>query len=323
MAAGIQRAGRRMTDDQASKQTGGVRAAERSGIVTLVGRANVGKSTLLNRFTGEKVSIVSDVAQTTRNLIRAVLTEARGQLVFLDTPGLHQASYDLGRIMNRTARTAIEGTDICLFLVDASLPPREEDRTWMRRLAKAESTCVPVLNKADKHCKFASEYQEYWGACCAEQAADTGAEWQTISALTGAGTEQLLATLFEKVPPGPQLFPDDLLTDFPRKLAMADLIREKLFLLLRDEVPHAVAVQVNRIEDADDPWSVFATIYVNRPSQNGIIIGHKGRFLRKVRRQSEADLEQIYEHPVHLELWVKVEKHWARNHWILKQLGYV
>jgi len=315
----------------------------RSGIIALVGRANVGKSTLVNRILGEKVSIVSDVAQTTRNLIRAIWTEGRGQLVFLDTPGVHKAKHDLGRIMNQTARAAAEGTDVCLLVVDCSSRPRDEDEGWMCKLSKTERPAVLGLNKRDLGGKFLANYREMWEEAGCSQTAEEGPRSQIrrrpeamagqgapasgescleISASTGDGVDALVDLLFSLVPEGPPLFPGDILTDFPRKLNIGDVVREKLFAVLQQELPHAVAVRVNSIAEDEAVWEVEADILVNRPSQKGIVIGKKGRLLKRVCEQAEAELAEMYGHPVRLHLWVRVEKDWSKNFWVLKELGY-
>jgi len=298
-------------------------AGARSGLVALVGRANVGKSTLMNRVLGEKVSIVSDVVQTTRNLVRGVLTEERGQLAFLDTPGIHKAQHDLGRIMNRTARAAIKGSDVALMLVDGSSRPREEDEGWLRRLTGYDAACVIACNKSDQGTSFLQVYRDLWEKVAMEKESVLAPRWMTISARDGSGIEALVALLFDLVPEGPALFPADVLTDFPRNWTIADVVREKLFAQLKQELPHAVAVKIDSIDESDDRWNVRADVLVDRPSQKGIVIGHKGRLLRTAKRQAEAELSEMYERTVNLELWVKVERNWAQNHWILKQLGYV
>jgi GTP-binding protein Era len=317
-------------------------ALGRTGIVAIVGRANVGKSTLMNRLLDEKVSIVSLVPQTTRNLVRGILTEPRGQLVFLDTPGVHKATHDLGRLMNRTARISIEGADVALLVLDGSDRPEQEDDGWMRKLAKLHTQVVAVLNKRDVGTHQAAAYRRLWDEAAAAAVAPRDGEpppeapgrpdgvagppaprWHEVSALTGAGTEALLADLFALVPLGPALFPEDMLTDFPRRWNIADVVREKLFLRLHDELPHAVAVLVDRVTEGRDRWVVDAEILVNRPTQKPIILGLKGRMLRAVRRAAEAELAAMYERPVDLNLWVRVEEDWAKKHWILKRLGYL
>lgn len=293
--------------------------AFRCGIVALVGRANVGKSSLLNAILRDKVSIVSPVAQTTRNMVRAVHSEARGQLVFMDTPGVHKARYDLGRIMNRTARAAVEGADVALLVLDPSTPLRDEDEGWMRKLARADLNLILVLNKRDLDWPFENAYRDAWERCRGQ----TNALWMTLSAAQKSGVDELIAVLFDAVPLGPALFPDDMLTDFPRKLSIGDVIREKYFNVLRDELPHDLAVRVGDIIERKDGWTVYADVLVNRPTQKGIVIGHKGRLLRKVKREASAELTQMFDCDVKLELWIKVEKNWSKNHWILKQLGYL
>jgi GTPase len=314
----------------------------KSGIVTIVGRTNVGKSSLLNRLLAEKVSIVSPVVQTTRNVVRAVLNETRGQMALLDTPGVHRARNDLGKIMNQAARQAVRGADAALLVVDESERPWPEDEGWMRRLAREGLPLVIALNKCDLTPLRRRDYETLWQRACAPSAAEgaptdvsapppDGNEppvafvpaWLEVSARTGAGLEDLVTALFESMPEGPPLFPEDLLTDFPRKLSVADVIREKLMVLVHDEIPHALAVQVEKLDDTVEPWEIEAAVLVNRHSQKGIVIGNKGRLIRKVQRQSEAELATIYEKSVRLRLRVKVQEHWAKNHWILKQLGYV
>jgi GTP-binding protein Era len=296
----------------------------RAGIIALVGRANVGKSSLLNAILGEKVSIVSPVAQTTRNVVRGILTEPRGQLVFHDTPGVHKAVGDLGRVMNQMARGAAEGADVALLVLDASQPPRDEDLGWMKKLQRETLPVVAVLNKMDLGGACAAALREAWPAQRPGDAVERpDPVWLEASAEKGEGLDALTATLFAQVPEGPLLFPEDVLTDYPRKLAIADVIREKLFGVLREELPHAIAVSVEELDDTTEPWSVQATIYVQKFSQKGIVIGEKGRLLRKVTRSSEGELATWFGKPVRVKLWVKVEPKWDRNFWLLKKFGYV
>jgi len=294
----------------------------RAGIVAIVGRTNVGKSTLVNHLIGEKVSIVSDTVQTTRNLIRAILNESRGQIVFLDTPGVHKAQGDLGKNLNKTARSAVEGVDAVLLVLDGSSAPELEDDGWFRRIAREEVPCIAVLNKNDRKPDRSDAYRTLWQEIKAEKQCSQQPVWASVSALQGDGMAGLLDTLFSAIPEGPPLFPDDILTDYPRKLNIADVIREKLFHRLHDELPHAVAVWVEEIDEQEKKWTVDASIYVERHSQKGIVIGEKGRLLKWVREQAEKELYEMYGVRFKLNLWVKVEKNWRKNFWILKKLGY-
>ncbi len=294
----------------------------RAGIVAIVGRTNVGKSTLVNHLLGEKVSIVSDTVQTTRNLIRAILTEPRGQIVFLDTPGVHKAQGELGRNLNKAARSAVQGVDAILLVLDASTKPELEDDGWLRRLAREDVPCVFALNKIDRKPDRSDEYRKLWEEIRTEKESVLQPVWTSVSALKGDGMTGLLDTLFGNVPEGPPLFPDDILTDYPRKLNIADVIREKLFHRLHEELPHAVAVWVEEIDEQENKWVVDASIYVERHSQKGIVIGEKGRLLKWVREQAEKELYEMYGVRFKLKLWVKVEKNWRKNFWILKKLGY-
>ncbi len=294
----------------------------RAGIVSIVGRTNVGKSTLVNHLLGEKVSIVSDTVQTTRNLIRAILTESRGQIVFLDTPGVHKAKGELGKNLNKAARSAVEGVDAILLVLDGSKKPALEDDGWFRRIAREEMPCIIALNKSDIHHDRSADYKTLWQEIKEEKESVQEPIWTSVSALHGDGMAALLDTLFEQVPPGPALFPEDILTDYPRKLNMADVIREKLFFRLHDELPHSVAVWIEDIDEQEKKWTVDATIYVERHSQKGIVIGEKGRLLKWVREQAEKELYEMYGVRFKLKLWVKVEKNWRKNFWMLKKFGY-
>ncbi len=295
-----------------------------AGIVAVVGAANVGKSTLINAMVGEKVSIVSPVVQTTRNVVRAIRTEPRGQLVFMDTPGVHKAKYDLGRMMNRMARATAEGVDVVLLMLDRARPPREEDEGWMRRLMRPDQDAhvIALLNKADVPKDHEKAYRDLWESVATEKGSDRKPEWMSGSGRTGLGVDALTAQLFARVPAGPNLFPDDMLTDYPRKLNMADIVREKYVTRLKEELPHAIAVWIEEIEERADKWHVQGTVYVDKHSQKGIVLGAKGRLLKTATAEAEKELSEMYGLPVKLKLWVKVEKDWTRNFWMLKKLGY-
>ena len=332
--------------------------APHAGVVAVVGRTNAGKSTLVNRLVGEKVSIVSPVVQTTRTTVRGVLTEARGQLVLLDTPGLHKSRTVLGTAMNKAARASAGGADAVLLVCDASRPPELEDEGWMQRLARSPVPVVLFLNKADEACRERA-FREAWDRAVAHaeaRAAESAAapasnaappanpekpwkrkrreacelrpivrpRWLSGSAKTGEGVDALLDALFGLLPAGPLLFDGDTLTDHPEKLAVADVIREKLFGLFRDELPHSIGVSVERVERrGDGSVAVSGTVYVRKANQKGIVLGEKGRTLRTAKRRAEAELRDYFGAPaVDCELWVRVEPDWDENFFLLRKLGY-
>ena len=294
----------------------------RAGVVAVVGRTNVGKSTLLNALLGEKVSIVSDTVQTTRNVIRAILTEERGQIVFLDTPGVHKAEGEFGKTLNKMARSSVGGADAILLVLDASRKPWQEDEGWMRRLMKDETPCLLLLNKTDIGTGFIADYKEIWTRVAEEKQCAMKPVWIEASALKGEGLPALTEGLFAMIPEGPHLFPEEILTDYPRKLNIGDVIREKYFERLHDELPHCLAIWVETIDEQEKGWTINAEVYIERHSQKGIVIGAKGRLLKSVQYQSEKELSEMYGVKVTVKLWVKVEKDWRKNFFFLKKLGY-
>ena len=294
----------------------------KSGIVAVVGRANVGKSTLVNRVIGEKVSIVAPLAQTTRNCIRGILSEERGQLVLLDTPGVHRSKSRLGSMMNRMARGTTDGVDAAVLVFDASVRPRDEDDGWMRRLAHAGYPCIFALNKIDLGGDLADMYHERWISICEEKHLSRQVSWMPVSARQGDGIDKLTGALFSFLPVGEPLFPEEIVSDYPLKLTLADAIRERLVVGLRDEVPHAVAVWVDEVDRGGEAWAIDATVYVEKSSQKGIVIGKKGRNLKRVERESADAIGELYDCTADVKLWVKVEKKWQENFWLLRKLGY-
>ena len=301
----------------------------RAGIAAIVGRANTGKSSLLNALLGEQVSVVSPIAQTTRRPVRGIHNEPNLQIVFLDTPGIRQATHALGSLLNRTARGLVTGSDVVLLLLDGSIPPQDEDRGWMQKLAGDTSPVFALLNKTDLGCRRAA-YEAVWAEVLAKNLARNPSfspppiRWFEISAATGAGLPELLDAVREKMPAAESpLFPPDMLTDDPGPFFIADVIRGQINVRLKAELPHAVAVAVDQIEETDDSVSVQATIYVEKNSQRPIVIGNHAHMIRDIRRAAEKELAAIYEKPHKLELWVKVEPNWSRNYWMLKKFGYV
>ena len=306
----------------------------KAAMVGVVGRTNAGKSTVVNQMVGEKVSIVSPVEQTTRNTIRGIVEDPRGQLVLLDTPGLHKAVGPLGKLLNGMARASSAGVDILLVVFDAAHEPQLEDEGWMSRVARERpEKVVFALNKCDRSPFYETMFRDAWkNVDRREGAAETFAArpappepvWVTCCGIRKGGCDALMDALFDLAEPGPALFPEDVVTDYPRKLAIADVVREKLLQRLRDEVPHEVGVAVKDLyEDRKRGWDVAVTIYVNRPSQKGIVIGPRGSLLKAVRQSAEPELSDMFGVKVRLELWVKVEPNWMKNNRLLAEMGYL
>lgn len=299
----------------------------KSAMVGVVGRTNAGKSTVVNQMVGEKVSIVSPVEQTTRNTIRGIVEDPRGQLVLLDTPGLHKAVGPLGKLLNGMARATSAGVDILLVVFDAAHEPQLEDEGWMRRVVKERpDKVVFALNKCDRSPFYETMFRDLWKEVITSATGSLPAEprWITCCGIRKGGCDALLDALYDLAEPGPALFPEDVVTDYPRKLAIADVVREKLIQRLRDEVPHEVGVAVKDLhEDRRRGWDVAVTIYVNRASQKGIVIGPRGSLLKAVRLSAEPELSDMFGVKVRLELWVKVEPNWMKNNRLLAEMGYL
>ncbi|MGD9780830.1 MAG: GTPase Era [Kiritimatiellia bacterium] len=301
----------------------------RAGIAAIVGRANTGKSSLLNALLGEQISVVSPVAQTTRRPVRGIHNEPGLQIVFLDTPGIRQATHSLSSMLNKTARGLVTGSDVVLLLLDASIPPQDEDRGWMQKLAGDTSPVFALLNKTDLGCRRAA-YEAVWAEVLAKNLARNPSfappplRWFEISAATGAGLPELLDAVRGKMPEAPHpLFPPDMLTDDPGPFFIADVIRGQINIRLKAELPHAVAVAVDSVEETDAAVKVSATIFVEKNSQRPIVIGNHAHMIRDIRHASEKALADVYGKKHKLELWVKVEPNWSRNYWMLKKFGYV
>jgi len=303
-------------------------SAFHAGIVAIVGRANAGKSSLLNALLEEQIAVVSPVAQTTRRPVRGILNEPSLQIVFLDTPGIRQASHALSSMLNRTARGLVTGSDAVLLLLDASIHPQDEDRGWMQKLARDTSPIYAILNKKDIGLRRAA-YETAWTEVLEKlkvrypELTPPPIYWLETSAETGEGLPELLDLLRKKMPESPALFPADMLTDDPRPFFIADIIRGQINVRLRAELPHAIAVFVEEIEETEKVVKVQATIVVEKNSQRPIVIGQRAKMIRDIRQASEKALMEVYDKRHKLELWVKVEKNWSSNYWLLKKFGYV
>jgi GTP-binding protein Era len=293
----------------------------RSGFVAIIGRPNVGKSTLLNQILGEKLVITSDKPQTTRNRIQGIHNVANGQIVFIDTPGIHRGRSRLNRYMVDEAGAAMEGVDVILFLVEASGKPASQFELLQERLGRINVPVILVVNKID----LVSREQLIL------KLADYGKlhdfrEIVPISAATGDGVERLVGLLPPLLPEGPAYFPDDILTDSPERFIVAEIIREKVFRHTGDEIPYAVAVNVEDFDEDDVEESglirISAVISVERDSQKGIVIGRQGAMLKKIGTLARKEIEQLLGTKVFLQLFVRVRKDWTESKYAMKELGY-
>lgn len=290
----------------------------KSGFVAIVGRPNVGKSTLLNRIVGQKIAIMSDKAQTTRNKIQGVYTTPDAQLIFIDTPGIHKPRHRLGDFMVETAYSAIREVDAVLFMIAADQKRGKGDDFIIERLKDSHSPVYLVINKIDK-----VHPDDLLGIIEDYRQQMDFKEIIPISATEGNNFDTLMTTLVDQMPEGPQYFPDDQITDHPEYFIVSELIREKVLLLTRDEVPHSVAVVVDSMKrNENDKVHIQATIIVERDSQKGIIIGKGGKMLKDIGTKARRDIETLLGDKVYLELWVKVQKDWRDKQTYLTDYGY-
>lgn len=309
----------------------------RSGFVGLIGRPNVGKSTLMNFLIGQKVAITSPVAQTTRNRLRGILSTADTQYIFVDTPGIHKPQHRLGEVLVKNAQAAIASVDVVLLVMDGSSPFGRGDHfiteMVVQLLAKAQTPVVLGVNKSDAQppAPQPQANQTDPDLSPAAQAIDAsyqaiatsqGWPWVKFSALTGDGCDTLLSTLRDRLDPGPYYYPPDLITDQPERFIMGELIREQILLLTREEVPHSVAVAIDKVEETPKLTHVMATIMVERDSQKGILIGKGGAMLKAVGSAARMQMQKLIDGKVHLELFVKVQPKWRQSRSHLDDLGY-
>ncbi|MDP4127602.1 MAG: GTPase Era [Bacillota bacterium] len=289
----------------------------RSGFVSVIGRPNAGKSTLLNHLLGQKVLIMSDKPQTTRNRIQCILTEERGQIIFLDTPGIHKPKHKLGEYMVGAAKESMREVDMILYMVDLSSEYGPGEEFIIEMLKQTQTPCVLVLNKVDLLSKeqLMRKIQQF--SALAEFKAIV-----PISAKTGENTDELLNVIFGHLSKGPMYYPEDEVTDQPERFIMAELVREKVLQLMRDEVPHSIAVVVEEVTEKKTLVKVRALIVVERDSQKGIIIGAGGKQLKEIGSLARKDIEALLGSPVFLELWVKVKKDWRNRVDSLRNYGY-
>ena len=318
----------------------------RSGFVGIIGRPNVGKSTLMNYLVGQKIAITSPIAQTTRNRLRGILTTPQAQIIFVDTPGIHKPHHQLGEVLVKNAQIAIRSVDLLLFVVDGSVEMGGGDRFIADLLYHCQVPIVLGINKADQQEleEREAEGQEVQGvegreaqegrgsflqprsswrdrAYC-ELAEANGWAITKFSAITGEGLEPLQEQLIQHLEPGPYYYPPDLITDQPERFIMGELIREQILLLTREEVPHSVAIAIDRVEESPRITRILATIHVERDSQKGILIGKQGAMLKAIGSAARQQIQKLIEGNVYLELFVKVQPKWRQSRTQLAELGY-
>lgn len=290
----------------------------KSGFVSIIGRPNVGKSTLLNAILKEKIAIVTPKAQTTRNRIQGIYTTDNEQIIFIDTPGIHKAHNELGNIMNDFALKSITGIDLILYLIDVNVPLGTGDRFIIDALRESKVPTILVANKVDKeqdtnkiveNIETYKEYGNFIGGI-------------TISATEGFNIDKLLEMVVSNLEYGPMYYPEDQLIDQPERFVVCELIREKVLLNTSEEIPHSVAVTFDRFKESDKIIDIHATIVVERLSQKKIIIGAKGAMIKKIGTEARKDIKNFLGLPVYLELFVKVEDNWRNKKYQLKEFGY-
>lgn len=289
----------------------------KSGFAALIGRPNVGKSTLMNRLIGQKIAITSNKPQTTRNRIQTVYTSEEGQIVFLDTPGIHKAKNKLGDYMVNVAEHTVRDVDVVLWLVEPTTYIGAGERHIIELLKKCSTPVILVINKTDTVKKeevllFIDTYRKEMDF----------AEIVPVSALKGDNTDELISCIMKYLPYGPAFYDEDVITDQPERQIVAELIREKALRCLEDEIPHGIAVAVERMKYRKKIVDIEATIICERESHKGIIIGKQGSMLKRIGTSARMDIEGLLESQVNLKLWVKVKKDWRDSDFLLKNFGY-
>lgn len=297
-----------------------MREEYKSGFVTLIGRPNVGKSTLMNHLIGQKIAITSPKAQTTRNRIQTVYTSKEGQIIFLDTPGINKAKNKLGEYMLNTAKDTLNEVDVILWLVEATTFIGAGERYIIEELAKVKTPVILVVNKIDS-----VNEGEVFKSIEAYKDQYTFAEIVPVSALKDKNTDELIKTIFSYLPKGPQYYDEDTVTDQPERQIVAEIIREKALRTLDKEIPHGIAVVIDAMKyrDKQNIYDIDATIICERDSHKGIIIGKQGAMLKKIGTNARRDIENLLDTHVNLKLWVKVKKDWRDSDILLKNYGYV
>lgn len=291
----------------------------KSGFVALVGRPNVGKSTLMNKLIGQKIAITSNKPQTTRNRIQTVYTDERGQVIFLDTPGIHKAKNKLGEYMVNVAEKTLADVDVVLWLVEPTNYIGAGEKHIVTQLKNCKKPVILVINKVDTVKK-----EEILGFIATYQKEMEFAEIVPVSALKGTNTEDLMDSIFKYLTYGPMYYDEDTVTDQPMRQIVAELIREKALRCLSEEIPHGIAVTIEKMKERPDGsmWDIEATIICERDSHKGIIIGKGGAMLKKIGSAARFEIERMLESQINLKLWVKVRKEWRDSELLMKNYGY-
>ncbi len=289
----------------------------KSGFVTLIGRPNVGKSTLMNYLIGQKIAITSNKPQTTRNRIQTVLTTEEGQIVFVDTPGIHKAKNKLGEYMVNVAEKTLNEVDVVLWLVEPTTFIGAGEQHIAKQLKKVKTPVILVINKTDS-----VKREEVFPAIAAYKDIYDFAEIVPVSARNGSNTDELIRVVMSYLPYGPQFYDEDTVTDQPERQIVAELIREKALHCLQDEIPHGIAVAIDRMKANHKVMHIDATIICERDSHKGIIIGRQGNMLKKIGSTARFEIEKMLEMQVNLKLWVKVKKDWRDSEFLMKNFGY-
>jgi GTP-binding protein Era len=287
--------------------------------VSLIGRPNVGKSTLMNCIIGEKIAIMSGKPQTTRNQIQSILTTDSYQIIFIDTPGIHKPKSKLGDYMVKSAETTFNNVDVILYLVEPFEKIKDSDMAILEKLKGTKTPVFLIINKIDT-----VEKPELLRVIDAYSKQLDFAEIIPVSALKGSNKDTLLDTVSKYLPEGPKYFPEDMITDQPERQIVAELIREKALKLLQEEIPHGIAIEITSMKkrDKSEMVDVEATIYCERESHKGIIIGKQGSMLKKIGSNARYDIERLLGSPVNLQLWIKVKKDWRDSDFLLRNFGY-
>ncbi|MBD2243436.1 GTPase Era [Nostoc sp. FACHB-888] len=290
----------------------------KSGFIGIVGRPNVGKSTLMNQLVGQKIAITSPVAQTTRNRLRGILTTPEAQLIFVDTPGIHKPHHQLGEVLVQNAKIAIESVDVVLFVVDGAVACGAGDRYIAELLCRSKTPVILGVNKIDQQPSDSQFLDDSYAQMAQSH------EWEIVkfSAKTSTGLPQLQELLIEHLEIGPLYYPPDLVTDQPERFIMGELIREQILLLTREEVPHSVAIAIDLVEETPSITRILATINVERDSQKGILIGKSGAMLKAIGSEAREQIQKLISGKVYLELFVKVQPKWRQSRISLAELGY-